>query len=201
MKIIKERMFPTVIYKVNNVLSKKNLGNIKEILINSHNENPINKWQSESTLHKLDDFKSLTNSVIELGEHAFDDLKYGYEKFEITEMWANISKQGDDHPVHTHLNNLFSGVFYVKSDGNANIRFLDPRPGANVLSPAIKEFNNENSNICSFPSIENTMLLFPAWLQHFVPINNSPHRRISISFNLMIRGLVGVQGNLQSAEF
>ena len=72
---------------------------------------PKLEFENQTTVN-LDDLKSLTNSVIELGEHAFDDLKYVYEKFEITEMWANISKQGDDHPVHTHLNNLFSGVFY-----------------------------------------------------------------------------------------
>ena len=45
------------------------------------------------------------------------------------------------------------------------------------------------------------MLLFPSWLQHFVPANKSEHRRISISFNLMLRGLVGSKGSLQSAEF
>ena len=65
----------------------------------------------------------------------------------------------------------------------------------------MKKYNDENSNICTFPDTENTMLLFPSWLQHFVPPNKSEHRRISISFNLMLRGLVGSKGSLQSAEF
>ena len=65
----------------------------------------------------------------------------------------------------------------------------------------MKEYNPENSNICGFPSTENTMLLFPAWLQHFVPQNRNTDRRKSVSFNLMLKGMVGEKGTLQSAKF
>ena len=201
MEIKKEHLFPTVVYQVTNVLSKESIKNLKQIIIDSHNEDPINKWQSDSTLHEWDEFKDLTKNVMDMGKYVFDNLNFIYDSFEITEMWANVSKTGDEHPVHTHLNNIYSGVFYVKSEELAGIRFLDPRPGANVLCPTMKKYNDENSNICTFPDTENTMLLFPSWLQHFVPPNKSEHRRISISFNLMLRGLVGSKGSLQSAEF
>tara|TARA_Y100000361_G_scaffold51201_1_gene44717 strand:- start:617 stop:1216 length:600 start_codon:yes stop_codon:yes gene_type:complete len=199
MKIKKEYLFPTVAYKVKDVLSKESFENIKQYIVDSYESNPMSNWQSESSLHEWDEFKDLTKSIIDMGKYIFDDLKFVYEDFEITEMWANVSKKGEGHKVHTHLNNIFTGVFYIES--GANIRFLDPRPAANVLLPTMEEYNSENSNQCSFPSTENTMLLFPAWLQHYVPRNRNTDRRISISFNLMLKGMVGEKGNLQSAKF
>ena len=199
MKIKKEYLFPTVTYKVKDVLSKESFENIKQYIVDSYESNPMSNWQSESSLHEWDEFKDLTKSIIDMGKYIFDDLKFVYEDFEITEMWANVSKKGEGHKVHTHLNNIFTGVFYIES--GANIRFLDPRPAANVLLPTMEEYNSENSNQCSFPSTENTMLLFPAWLQHYVPRNRNTDRRISISFNLMLRGMVGEKGSLQSAKF
>jgi uncharacterized protein (TIGR02466 family) len=199
MKIKKEYLFPTVTYKVKDVLSKESFENIKQCIVDSYESNPMSNWQSESSLHEWDEFKDLTKSIIDMGKYIFDDLKFVYEDFEITEMWANVSKKGEGHKVHTHLNNIFTGVFYIES--GANIRFLDPRPAANVLLPTMEEYNSENSNQCSFPSTENTMLLFPAWLQHYVPRNGNTDRRISISFNLMLKGMVGEKGNLQSAKF
>jgi len=199
MKIKKEHMFPTVIYKVKDVLSNESFKNIKKHIIDSYKKNSVDNWQSESSLHEWDEFKDLTKSVMDMGEHIFNDLKFEYEDFEITEMWANVSKRGEGHQVHTHLNNIFTGVFYIES--GPGIRFLDPRPAANVLSPVMKEYNSENSNVCGFPSTENTMLLFPAWIQHYVPMNRHTDRRTSVSFNLMLRGMVGDVGSFQSAKF
>ena len=139
MEIKKEHLFPTVVYQVTNVLTKESIKNLKQIIIDSHNEDPINKWQSDSTLHEWDEFKDLTKNVMDMGKYVFDNLNFIYDSFEITEMWANASKTGDEHPVHTHLNNIYSGVFYVKSGELAGIRFLDPRPGANVLWPTMKK--------------------------------------------------------------
>ena len=50
------------------------------------------------------------------------------------------------------------------------------------------------------PAKINRMVLFPSWLQHYVPKNNS-HDRISISFNVMLRGQVGRSENFQSNVF
>jgi len=199
MKVKKEHMFPTVIYKVKDVLSKESFKNIKQHIIDSYEDSPVDNWQSESSLQEWDEFKDLTNNIIDMGKYIFDDLKFEYDDFEITEMWANVSKRGEGHQIHTHLNNIFTGVFYVEH--GESIRFLDPRPAANVLSPTMKEYNSENSNTCGFPSTENTMLLFPAWLQHYVPQNRRTDRRISVSFNLMLKGMVGEKGTLQSAKF
>ena len=43
------------------------------------------------------------------------------------------------------------------------------------------------------------MLLFPAWLQHYIPSNDSNKNRISISFNIMLRGIIGKSTDYNSA--
>ena len=174
MQVNKQYLFPTVFYEVKDVLPKDTFDSVRQHIVESY-------------------------KIIKMGKFIFDDLKFVYDDFEITEMWANVTRKGENHKVHTHQNNIYSGVIYLES--GSSIRFLDPRPAANVLSPEMKEYNSENSNICGFPSTENTMLLFPSWLQHYVPKNVGSERRTSISFNLMLRGMVGRKGSLQSAKF
>ena len=144
MQVNKQYLFPTVFYEVKDVLPKDTFDSVRQHIVESYKSNPADNWQSESSLHEMDEFKLLTDKIIKMGKFIFDDLKFVYDDFEITEMWANV---------------------------------------------------------CGFPSTENTMLLFPSWLQHYVPKNVGSERRTSISFNLMLRGMVGRKGSLQSAKF
>ena len=52
-----------------------------------------------------------------------------------------------------------------------------------------------------YDSLTNRMILFPSWLQHYVPINETDKNRISIAFNIMLKGKVGSSEEYQSAEF
>ena len=64
-----------------------------------------------------------------------------------------------------------------------------------------KTKTNENSNLLSYISKQNRLIIFPSWLVHWVPINKSKRNRISISFNIQIKGQVGEQHEFQSAEY
>ena len=137
----------------------------------------------------------------ELSKKYIDELKYDYEDHYITDMWYNILRSGETHRPHTHSNNLVSGVFYLHcNDDSPAINFIDPRPQTTVLQPQQKEYTRENSTTWQVPAKINRMVLFPSWLQHYVPKNNS-HDRISISFNVMLRGQVGRSENFQSNVF
>ena len=48
-----------------------------------------------------------------------------------------------------------------------------------------------------FNPTENTGFIFPSWLQHFVP--TSKGERISISWNILIKGHYGEPNTLQNA--
>ena len=49
----------------------------------------------------------------------------------------------------------------------------------------------------SFDPTENTGLIFPSWLQHWVQTSNG--ERISISWNILIKGHYGEPRTLQNA--
>jgi uncharacterized protein (TIGR02466 family) len=91
-----------------------------------------------------------------------------------------------------------SGVYYLKaSKDTAPIQFFDPRAQAHILSPR-KKYNWDNSNMIQFNSVKGVGLLFPSWLQHWVP--NNKDDRISISWNIIARGDYGEPKSLQNAN-
>ena len=162
-----------------------------------------NNWQTKSAdLQKKVEFVDFTKEIITANKTILGKvLKYYVEDIVITDMWANVLKPGEMHPPHTHSNNFLSGVWYLESDGNAGIEFKDPRGEAGVLVPRKSEVNIDNSEIISFVSTINRAIIFPAWFQHWVPINHSKKNRISISWNIQIKGQLGEHHEFQSANF
>ena len=197
----KDYIFPTPIHIIDNVLSDKDINNIKKDIFKNTNINTTDNWQSNSFLHKNEKYNSLTQKIIEIINKVLQDYEYDFDSFEITGMWSNVLKPGEAHRPHTHSNNFLSGVFYVESDEFANIQFMDPRPAANVIEPTIKSYNKENSARWFFSSTKNTLIIFPSWLLHYVPVNKSNNNRVSIAFNIMLKGKINVPESLQSAEF
>tara|TARA_B100001059_G_C17728399_1_gene524785 strand:+ start:33 stop:614 length:582 start_codon:yes stop_codon:yes gene_type:complete len=150
--------------------------------------------QTEDDLHKK--LPSFKRKVFEITEKICRESKYRYDTLEITGMWANMLKKGDSHPPHTHSNNVFSGVYYLE-DG-APIQFFDPRPQASVLHPNLEYTTFDNSSMMQFNSEKGIGLIFPSWLQHWVPTTNKD--RISISWNIILRGDYGQPHTLQNSH-
>ena len=159
------------------------------------------KWQSKPNLHEHNKFKALSEKVISLSKMYFEDMSWLYDNYDITDMWASISPSHHYHRPHTHSNNILSGVYYLRSDEKANIVFADPRPQAHVLEPKVKQWQINNGPNFQFPSKVNRLILFPSWLTHHVPVNPSSTNRISVAFNVMLKGKVGESTEFQSAEF
>ena len=143
-------------------------------------------------------FKNFKNEIITLNKTILDKLEYEYEDILITSMWGNLLFPSQTHSPHTHSNNFLSGVFYLQSDDlSGEIEFFDPRPQAGVLSPRIKKGIMENSNAIGFEPKDNMGLIFPSWLQHWVQPTNS--KRISLSWNILVKGHYGAPNTLQNA--
>ena len=198
------KIFSTVIYCFDNVLDIEYVDSMREDILKSSQQNDRGNWQSEDNpnLHEHPKYKNLGLKTLELSKKYMDDMLFEYNDFHITGMWSNILKPGEMHSPHTHSNNIVSGVFYVDTPDNTSaINFIDPRPQTSVIQPHASKFTKENSTIWSYPAVVNRMILFPSWLQHYVPINKSNKNRISIAFNLMLKGMVGRPNNFQSAEF
>ena len=103
--------------------------------------------------------------------------------------WGNVIRSGGYHIAHSHPNSHWSGVYYVdvgKIDKNhpynGCLEFVDPRSGANMVTvdslPLLNRYH-----ISPMPGL---MILFPAYLEHFVHPFIGEGERINIAFNVKI---------------
>ncbi|REJ66557.1 MAG: hypothetical protein DWQ31_14010 [Planctomycetota bacterium] len=148
--------------------------------------NPGDHWQSRNDLQTLEPFAPLTQ-VIEAGaREIFEQQGIEYDSFLITGLWTNIRPPGSSHPPHTHPNNYLSGSYYPQvPQGGDTIGFRDPRPETNIIAPRVKRQTEFNARTLMVPVRTGILVMFPAWLPHFVPPNQGKTERISISFNVM----------------
>ena len=197
-----QKVFSTHIFVKDNYLAPQRLPAMQQEIRNLHKLGYTNNnWQTGPDLDKSQPFSWFAQDIGKTAFDIFDKLNYNVQDIEITGMWGNILKPGETHPPHTHSNNFLSGVFYLESDAETGIIFSDPRPAADVLVPRKKTKTNENSNLLSYISKQNRLIIFPSWLVHWVPINKSKRDRISISFNIQVKGQVGEHHEFQSAEY
>jgi uncharacterized protein (TIGR02466 family) len=109
--------------------------------------------------------------------------------------WANINRFGDYHDYHNHPHAYLSGTYYVRiptrqeklrtrSDSRpGRITLYDPRASVNMT--AIKGDPYIEAEYTIEPEA-GLVLLWPAFLNHFVHPNLSKEPRISISYNVML---------------
>ena len=118
--------------------------------------------------------------------------------FYITQSWLNVTKPGEYHHEHYHVNSIVSGVFYISTEEDDKITFGDPNAKLRELIKfEPKEYNLWTSTVWFFPSVTNELVLFPSWLNHRVGVNEKATTdRISISFNTFVGGTLGVRKDL-----
>ena len=197
------KLFPTNLF-VYDEFYKQDVGDMKKYISDLWNKRDYdNNWQTKSAdLQKQTEFAGFAKDIITANKTIISKvMKYYAEDIVITDMWANELKPGEMHPPHTHSNNFLSGVWYLESDGSAGIFFKDPRGEADVFVPRKSVANTDNSSIVSFVSMTNRAIIFPSWFQHWVPINHSKKKRISIYWNIQIKGQLGEHHEFQSANF
>ena len=199
------KCFPTLIHEFKlDLYHDKMLDYVYGMDIRSVVTGPV-----QDDLHKSLIFKPLVDELTLMHDSILQKLDYEYDKIEITNMWANRLYKSDSHSPHTHSNNFLSGVYYLLGEKNETspIQFFDPRVQVNILQPKRKNNNPNNSSMLSFDSVSGTGLIFPAWLQHWVPPTQlvfgqghpTQHERISVSWNVLVRGHYGEPNTFQNA--
>ena len=112
--------------------------------------------------------------------------------FYITQSWLSYTKPGESQKEHSHSNSIISGVFYISTKENDGIVFTDPNYKIKDLTQfEQKEMNIWNYTQWYFPVNNNDLILFPSWLEHSVPLNESNTDRISLAFNIFAKGIFG----------
>ena len=196
-KVDEYSCFPTMIYKFEADLSDYYDDMLEYIKIQPMELDGM--IQTKDDLYALETFSPLVEVVLHTAGNILKNLQYDdYKEIEITSMWGNHMQKGSAHPPHTHSNNVMSGVYYIEStEDSSPIQFFDPKPQAGVLKPAGAP-TWQNSSMLQFDANVGTGLIFPAWLQHWVPPTTDA--RTSISWNVLIRGEYGSRKEYQYAH-
>ena len=202
----RHEFFPTCLYRFKHDFKENELNSLtKHIEDNSLVEKnkqiiKITGSQPQNELHKIDTFANLTKTIIDATKTILEEQEYMGE-IEITNMWGNILRPQSQraHAPHSHSNNFLSGVFYLKTSSDTSpIQFFDPRPQSSVLKPRKSGFNKLNSDMAQFESETGWGVVFPSWLVHWVP--ETKDERISIAWNIIVRGEYGEPNTLQNAH-
>ena len=110
--------------------------------------------------------------------------------------WPSVNRFGDYHDAHNHPRAYLSGTYYVtiaksreklKTRGDLRpgcITFYDPRPGVNMT--AIKGDPYVDPEYTVTPEA-GMLMMWPAFINHFVHPNLSKQIRVSISFNIVLK--------------
>ena len=149
-------------------------------------------WQSSPFFKDTDSFFGPLLHAIE--EHCLD---YIHEIVSIGDCfldnaWININSKGNYNFPHDHPGSIVSGVYYVRLPENSG-KLVFENPSGKLLASywsvvqGPNEWNRANSEVWSLDSSEDTLLIFPSWLDHYVETNKSDEDRISISFNVCAR--------------
>ena len=111
----------------------------------------------------------------------------------ITTSWLNFTKKGESHHEHVHPNSIISSVFYIDTDETDKIQFHSGEAyhAQIVFSVNDKDYNTFNSKSWWLPVQTGKLLLFPSSLRHSVPSVTSDKTRVSLSFNVFVRGVLG----------
>lgn len=119
--------------------------------------------------------------------------------FFVTQSWVNKNPKGSGHHEHFHLNSVFSGVLYLQTVDNDCISFV------NNVKPFFKFYPSEsnmwNSERFNVQAKDNRVVIFPAGMLHSVPPHNSDKNRISLAFNVFVKGKIGSKENLTYVEY
>ena len=113
----------------------------------------------------------------------------------ITQSWLNYTETNQYHHKHAHPNSLVSGVFYINCHEELDkIKFFNDE--YKTIKHEIKTWNLYNSESWWFPVKTGDIIMFPSSLTHMVENKEGTNTRISLAFNVFIKGAIGNNKNL-----
>jgi len=161
----------------------KNDGNITSNNNYILNEKPFLNIKKELDLRVKDYFEKVISST---------DTVTPY----ITQSWLNYTETNQYHHKHKHPNSLVSGVFYINCHEELDkIKFFRD-DDYKMIKPETKDWNLWNSETWWFPVKTGDIIMFSSSLTHMVETKEGNNTRISLAFNVFIKGTIGNNKNL-----
>ena len=191
-------IFPTPIYisKLDRELTAKELSFIDKTKLNTYN-NEGNTTSNDNNILNNKSFKNLKQELDLRMQDYFDKVISPSNNITpyITQSWLNYTETNQYHHKHVHPNSLVSGVFYINChEEHDKIKFFNEK--YSIIKPEVKDWNIWNSESWWFSVKTGDIILFPSSLTHMVETKQGDNTRISLAFNVFIKGTVGNNKNL-----
>ena len=163
---------------------------------NHHLGFTFNRQSEDSFILDNSELKNIRTFIEDSLHNFMHEILMYQDDLVITQSWLNKNPKGTSHHEHAHPNSLISGVWYPQvNEQTPPIHFTKPYYSSQIeLAP--KQYNNYNSSTFLMPIDPGSLILFPSYLRHSVPPNQSDTERISISFNTWPKGNFGDQKSL-----
>ena len=149
-----------------------------------HRSNQGYGWQSNDGIDNNPIFIKMMREIRRVFAHElmpYLGAEPGTAECIMHNSWANINYKHGWNAPHLHNGCFYSGVFYIKADGDEGmIRFIDSDSkivGNFPNMPRIREAVQHQPKT-------GDLFLFPSGLMHMVEPNTTDKDRYSISFNL-----------------
>jgi len=171
--------------EINGLELKPNLGNKRTL---------SSKILESVNLKKMKDYidegiKSYVDTIICPSNKALE--------FYITESWCNYTEPNQFHHKHAHPNSILSGCLYIQAETNVDrITFFNERYNRIKIGSDNAKFSNYNSESWWLPVETGDLIVFDSSLTHMVENTKSAKPRISLSFNVFVKGVLGEEGAL-----
>ena len=191
-------IFPTPIYisKLNREVTNNELLFIDKTKSDC-NKNEGNITSNDNYILNNKNFKQLKTDLDLKVQDYFDKIISPSNNITpyITQSWLNYTETNQYHHKHTHQNSLVSGVFYINChEEHDKIKFFND--GYKTIKLETKDWNMWNSVSWWFPVKTGDIILFPSSLIHMVEPKQGDNTRISLAFNVFIKGTIGDNKNL-----
>jgi uncharacterized protein (TIGR02466 family) len=150
-------------------------------------------YMTSDDIQNLPEMKELVDIVLRETAIVLDAFAVKRDSHYITNMWGNIGSPNTRGNMHVHPNCLLSGLVYIKTPTNCGpTMFASPRRFLKNLEPSFREKNDLNSDFIIMPAEKGRMLIWPSHIPHAVERGtaNEAEDRITLPFNIMIRGLI-----------
>jgi uncharacterized protein (TIGR02466 family) len=191
-------IFPTPIYisKIHRDITSKELSFIDKTKLDTYN-NEGNTTSNDNYILNNKQFKNLKEELDLKVQDYFDKVISPSNSITpyITQSWLNYTETNQYHHKHQHPNSLVSGVFYINChEEHDKIKFFNDN--YRTIKPEVKDWNIWNSETWWFSVKTGDVILFPSSLTHMVETKQGDNTRISLAFNVFIKGTVVNNKNL-----
>lgn len=190
------KLFPTSVFRKENVFSKNELKLIYEYLIHLNTDRHEALDGDSSSSHFLENYPTL-DCLTELQSNVVPNIKevlsyhfdyyaktMGIMKLKLGNSWFNIQNEGSLLRDHIHDGSVASMALYVNApSGSSPIVFQNPNL-TSEFNNTIEQYNEHNWTRYQFDINAGDLIIFPSWLKHGSGYHkNDSNNRMVVSVN------------------